>query len=161
MRIVGSRVRGYCVGSSRREFVKSTSAAAAALAALSAVPSTARAAAITAAPSSPFLGDPDLKQLAGVALDAARAAGATYADVRFNGTRTQSLFTREQRVQGLVDNETQGFGIRALVNGAWGFAASREVTRDEVARVARQAALQARANGVTVARPVTLAPVTA
>src|SRR3981189_3510051 len=116
MRIAGSRVRGYCVGSSRREFVKSTSAAAAALAALSAVPSTARAAAITAAPpipaapSSPFLGDPDLKQLAHVALDAARAAGATYADVRFNRNRTQSLFTREQRVQGLVDNATQGFG---------------------------------------------------
>src|ERR1700694_3555582 len=140
MRIASSRAQGYCVGSSRREFVKSTSAAAAALAALSAVPSTARAA-IIAAPSSPFSGDPDFKELAHLALDAARSAGATYADVRFNRNRTQSIFTREQRVQGLVDNETQGFGIRTLVNGAWGFAASREITRDEIARVARQAAL--------------------
>ncbi|MFL5609039.1 MAG: TldD/PmbA family protein [Gemmatimonadaceae bacterium] len=148
------------MGSSRREFVKSTSAAAAALAALSAVPSTARAASLTAAPSSPFLGDPDLKQLAHVALDAARTAGATYADVRFSRNRTQSLFTREQRVQGLVDNETQGFGVRTLVNGAWGFAASRDITRDEIARVARQAALQARANSATLVRPVVLAPVT-
>jgi TldD protein len=147
------------VGSSRREFVKSTSAAAAALAALSAVPSTARAA-VTAAPSSPFLGDPDLKDLAHVALDAARGAGATYADVRFSRNRTQSVFTREQRVQGLVDNETQGFGVRALVNGAWGFAASRDISRDEIARVARQAAQQARANSVTLVRPVVLAPVT-
>ena len=149
------------MGSSRREFVKSTSAAATALVALGAVPSAARAAVDTAL-SSPASrrGDPDLKELAHVALDAARAAGASYADVRFSRNRTQLLFTREQRVQGLVDNETRGFGVRTLVNGAWGFAASRDVSRDEVARVARQAALQARANSVTVVRPVVLAPAT-
>jgi TldD protein len=152
--------RGYCVGSSRREFVRTTSVAAAAIAGLAAVPAAARAAALRAAPSSPtFLGDPDFKELAHVALDAARSAGATYADVRFSRNRSQSVFTREQRVQGMVDNETEGFGVRALVGGAWGFAASREITREEIARVARQAALQARANSVTLVRPVTLAPV--
>ena len=147
------------MGSTRREFVRNTSAAAAAIAGLAAVPSAARAAAL-GAPASPALGDADLKELASVALDAARRAGATYADVRFSRNRTQSLFTREQRVQGIVDNETQGFGVRALVNGAWGFAASRDGSRDEVARVARQAAAQARANSITVVRPVVLAPVT-
>ena len=150
------------MGSSRREFVKTTSIAAAAIAGLATVPAAARAAALSAAPSSsPFLDDPDLKELAHLALDAARSAGASYADVRFARNRTQSVVTREQRVQGMVDNETQGFGIRTLVNGAWGFAASREITRDEIARVARQAALQARANSITLVRPVTLAPVTA
>ncbi|HSH64978.1 MAG TPA: DNA gyrase modulator, partial [Bacteroidia bacterium] len=54
--------------------------------------------------------------------------------------------TREQLVQALVDNETYGFGVRALVDGAWGFAASRDLTREEVMRVARQAVAQARAN---------------
>ena len=147
------------MGSTRRDFVRTTSVAAAAIAGLAAVPTAGRAA-ILAAPSSPAFGGADLKELASVALDAARRGGATYADVRFNRNRTQSLFTREQRVQGLLDNETQGFGIRALVNGAWGFAASRDVSRDEVARVGRQAALQARANSVTQLRPVTLAPVT-
>jgi TldD protein len=147
------------VGSTRREFVKTTSAAAAAIAGLAAVPAAARAAALN--DSTPLrVDDPDLKALAHVALDAARGAGATYADIRFNRNRTQSLFTREQRVQGLVDNETLGFGVRTLVNGAWGFAASREITRDEVARVAKQAALQARANSLTIVRPVVLAPVT-
>ena len=150
------------MGSSRREFVKTTSIAAAAIAGLATVPAAARAAALSAAPSSsPFLDDPDLKELAHLALDAARSAGASYADVRFARNRTQSVVTREQRVQGMVDNESQGFGIRTLVNGAWGFAASREITRDEIARVARQAALQARANSITLVRPVTLAPVTA
>jgi len=148
------------VGSSRREFVRTTSAAAAAIAGLAAVPSAARAALLAPASSPPFAGDPDLKSLAHVALEAARSSGASYADVRFSRNRSQSLFTRERRVQGLVDNETQGFGVRALVNGAWGFAASRELTPDEVARVARQAALQARANSLTLVRPVVLAPVT-
>jgi TldD protein len=147
------------VGSTRREFVKTTSAAAAAIAGLAAVPAAARAAALNDT-TPPRVDDPDLKALAHVALDAARGAGATYADVRFNRNRTQSLFTREQRVQGLVDNETLGFGVRTLVGGAWGFAASREITRDEVARVAKQAALQARANSLTIVRPVVLAPVT-
>ena len=159
-RIDASESTGYCVGSTRRQFVKTTSAAAAAIAGLAAVPSAARAAAHSALPLSPSLGDPDIKALAQVALDAARGAGATYADVRFAHNRTQLLFTREQRVQGLTDNETRGFGVRAIVNGAWGFAASRDISRDEVARVARQAAAQARANSGTLVRPVVLAPVT-
>jgi TldD protein len=149
------------VGSSRREFVKSTSAAAAAIAGLAAIPASARAAVLADAAGSLSLADPTFKELARLALDAARSAGATYADIRFSRNRTQSLFTRERRVQGLVDNETMGFGIRALVNGAWGFAASREISRDEIARVARQAAQQAKANSLTVVRPVVLAPVTA
>ena len=147
------------MGSSRREFVRTSAAAAAAIAGLAALPAAARAAVIGAPPLRSF-SDADLRELASVALDSARAAGATYADIRFNRNRTQSLFTREQRVQGLIDNETQGFGVRTLVGGAWGFAASREMTRDEVARVTRQSALQARANSVTVLRPVVLAPVT-
>ncbi|HEU4564865.1 MAG TPA: TldD/PmbA family protein [Gemmatimonadaceae bacterium] len=94
------------------------------------------------------------------ALDAAKSAGASYADVRISRNRSQSIFTRERRVQGLVDNETTGFGVRVLVDGAWGFAASRDLTRDEVAAVARQAVAQARANRSALVRPVTLAPVT-
>jgi TldD protein len=145
------------VGSSRREFVKTTSAAAAVLAGLAAVPSSARAALLQQGAAFD-LSDPDLKPLAQLGLDAARSAGSSYADIRFNRNRTQALFTREHRVQGLVDNETLGFGIRALVNGAWGFAASRDITRDEIARVARQAVAQAGANSLTLVRPVVLAP---
>ncbi|MDQ3697365.1 MAG: TldD/PmbA family protein [Gemmatimonadota bacterium] len=94
------------------------------------------------------------------ALDAARSAGAGYADVRISRNRNQSIFTRERRVQGLSDNETFGFGVRVLVNGAWGFAASHELTGDEVVAVARQAVAQARANRSALVRPVDLAPVT-
>jgi TldD protein len=152
------------VGQTRREFVKSTSAAAiASIAGYTAPPTSFGRAAIATLASlplyaSPGTGDPDLKALAMLGLDAAKSAGAEYADVRFGRNRTQLLFTREQRVAGITDNETFGFGIRTLVGGAWGFAASRDLTREEVARVARQAAMQARANRSALLRPVVLAP---
>ena len=100
----------------------------------------------------------DRRALAMRALDAASSAGAGYADVRISANRTQGIATREARVQGLVDNETFGFGVRVLVDGTWGFAASRTVSPDEMTRVAREAVAQARANRVAQRRPVELAP---
>jgi len=100
----------------------------------------------------------DRDSLAAAALNAARSAGADYADVRISTSRTQRMRTRERIVSGVTDSETSGFGIRVLVDGTWGFAASREVTLDEVARVARVAVAQARANRVAQLRPVELAP---
>ncbi|HEX8429940.1 MAG TPA: TldD/PmbA family protein [Longimicrobium sp.] len=104
------------------------------------------------------LDDPDYRAISMRALDAARRAGASYADVRISRNRSQSLATRERRITGFDDAETFGFGVRALVNGAWGFAASRDLTADEAERVARQAASQARASAATLIRPVQLAP---
>ena len=59
--------------------------------------------------------EPNVKELAMLALDAARSAGAGYADIRFVRNRNQNLSTREQRVSGVSDNETYGFGVRTLV----------------------------------------------
>jgi TldD protein len=102
--------------------------------------------------------DPDPRALAMRAVDAARAAGASYADVRINRNHSQSVSTRERQITGFDDSETFGFGVRALAGGAWGFAASRELNAEEVVRVARQAVAQARANASTLRRPVELAP---
>jgi TldD protein len=156
------------VTKSRRDFLKASSAAAAAagLAACGVAPQTTPVApppAPTSPPSTqpPSLGDASIRDLALRALDAAKLAGAQYADVRIQQTRTQSVATREQRVQGLSDNETFGFGIRTLVDGAWGFAASHDLTALEIERVARQAVAQARANRSALVRPVVLAPASA
>ena len=100
----------------------------------------------------------DFRALAMRALDAARSAGAEYADVRINRNRQQTISTREQRVLGLGDNETFGFGVRALAGGAWGFAASHDLNAEEVVRVARQAVAQARANAPARREPLALAP---
>jgi TldD protein len=141
---------------SRRAFVKSASAAAA----LSAIGS--RADALSAGPiihvPEHAPGIADYRELAMRALEAARSAGAQYADVRIAQYRSQFVSTRERRVQGLADTETAGIGVRTLVNGAWGFAATAELTPDSVASVARQAVAQARANRAALSKPIVLAP---
>ncbi|MEX2526134.1 MAG: TldD/PmbA family protein [Gemmatimonadota bacterium] len=106
----------------------------------------------------PSLQDAFYREVAMRALDAARGAGAQFADIRIGRNRNQGVSTREQRVTGLGDNETQGFGLRVLVEGTWGFAASPVITADEAARIARLAVAQARANRVAQRRPVELAP---
>ena len=65
-----------------------------------------------------------------LALDSARSAGASYADVRVSHAQVQSVATREDRVTNMSDSETMGFGVRVLVGGAWGFAASRDLSRN-------------------------------
>ena len=139
---------------SRRKFVKSASAAVA----LTAIGS--RADALTTVPDI-LVGararSMEFKELVVRAVDAARSAGAQYADARIARYRTQSVQTRERRVQGLQDAETEGVGIRALVDGAWGFAATGELTPDAVAATARRAVDQARANKAALAKPIVLA----
>jgi TldD protein len=103
--------------------------------------------------------DSSIKALCLRALDTARQAGASYADCRVQRNRNQSVRTREQQITGLQDSETFGFGVRVLVAGAWGFAASRDLTAAEVDRVTRAAVVQARANRRATKRAVTLAPV--
>ena len=100
----------------------------------------------------------DRDALGAAALNAAQAAGADYADIRISTNRNQRASTREAIVTGVGDSETSGFGIRVLVDGTWGFAASRDVTLDEVQRVARVAVAQGRANRAAQLRPVELAP---
>src|SRR6188768_4397022 len=79
------------------------------------------------------------KELADVALTAARAKGATYTDVRIGRYLNQFVATRENRVQNVANGESFGVGIRVLADGCWGFAASNIVTKDGVAKTAERA----------------------
>jgi TldD protein len=103
----------------------------------------------------------ELPDLADAALATAKTAGASYADIRINRYRVQFIFTRDRRVQNIVNTEDYGFGVRVIVDGTWGFASSSVVTKDEIARVVAQAATIARANRRINTEPVTLAPVEA
>ena len=80
------------------------------------------------------------------AIGAARSGGATFADARIGRYRRQFLNTREQQIVNVVDNDTMGIGVRVLLRGTWGFAATRELTTDGVARAVREALGIARAN---------------
>jgi TldD protein len=103
--------------------------------------------------------DPDHVALAATAIESALAAGASYADVRIARYHSQSVSTREARVTSVSDREHSGFGVRVVSDGAWGFAASPIVTREEVLRVAAEAVAVAKANGPLMKERVELAPV--
>jgi len=121
----------------RRDFLKTGVATATSLGLLD------RMSSMTEAMQAPTLAapaaDPMALEVANAALDAARGAGASYADARVGHYRRQNVTTRERRVVSVGDDESFGLGVRVLVDGSWGFASSSLVTRAG----ARQAALEA------------------
>lgn len=94
-------------------------------------------------------------------LDTAKSKGAQYADVRIARFLHQSVNTREKRVMNVANRESFGVGVRVLVDGTWGFAATREVTPEAMDRTAERAVAIAKANRIAQERPVVLAPVKA
>src|SRR5262245_10073829 len=101
----------------------------------------------------------DKKKLAEVALSRAKKLGATYADIRINRYRNESIFTREQQVQNVSRSQDFGFGVRVLVKGAWGFAASNVLMPESVRRITEQAVEIARANAAYQQKPIQMVPV--
>ena len=97
-------------------------------------------------------------RLAEVAISTARQLGATYADIRINRYRFESIVTREKQVQEVARNQSFGFGVRVLLNGTHGFAASRKVTSNEVRRVTGLAVEIAQANSAYQKKPIAMVP---
>ncbi|HEY4137113.1 MAG TPA: DNA gyrase modulator, partial [Casimicrobiaceae bacterium] len=144
----------------RRDFLRQSSVAAA-IAAANAALHPGIASALTAPPVFPrgvtAFEDLPIKELLMEAIGAAKAAGATWADARIGRYRQNFVGTREKQIVQVGDTDSIGIGVRALVNGAWGFAASQTLTRDGVAAAAREAAVIAKANRLPGAAPVVLA----
>ena len=140
----------------RRDFLAKTGLAASALT----LASRQLSAAETRSPIITSATEPDsaVKVLLLEALTAAKLAGASWADARVQRQRRQNLGTREQQVTNVSDSDSIGCGVRVLVDGTWGFSATRVLTKDGVARAARQAVALAKANRVARDRMVKLAP---
>ncbi|HEX8289028.1 MAG TPA: TldD/PmbA family protein [Pyrinomonadaceae bacterium] len=102
--------------------------------------------------------DVNKNNLADVALSTAKRLGASYADIRINRYRLEAVSTRERQIQTVSSGQNFGFGVRVLINGTWGFAASPIVSADEVQRVTREAAEIARANSAFQRRKIELVP---
>ncbi len=96
--------------------------------------------------------------LADAALATAKRLGASYADIRINRYRLEAVSTRERQIQNLSSGQNFGFGVRVLVNGTWGFAASPLVTADEVQRVTAEAIAIAKANAPYQKKKIELVP---
>lgn len=113
---------------------------------------------------------PELEKLGAVAIGEAKKQGATYADLRIGRYRNQFSGYRLSPQRGsnitdevpfVTDQNSFGFGVRVIVKGQWGFAASPLVNADEIARITREAVIVAQANAAAQAAPVQLVPVKA
>ncbi len=80
-----------------------------------------------------------LAALADAALTAARAAGATHADLRVHRLVTQSIRLRDGRVEAVGNSTDLGFAVRVVVDGTWGFASHADLSPATAAEVARRA----------------------
>jgi TldD protein len=118
----------------------------------------------TAPDSEALLGSSRLRvdePIAHKAVDAALAAGASYADARLVLWKREWISVRDDHVSGVRRSEEYGIGIRVIADGAWGFAAAAAPDAKSAAVLARRAVATAKAHADTLRQPVTLAPTTA
>ena len=102
-----------------------------------------------------------MKELAEAALNAAQVKGASYADVRLDEHVTQDIVVKNGQLAAVSDDASEGFGVRVIVDGAWGFAGSARLDKSEVELVVDRAIRIARASARVRSAPVNLgSPVT-
>lgn len=87
-----------------------------------------------------------MKDIAAWALNVAALRGASYADVRVGDDRSRALSTKNGKVGGASDAESFGVGVRVIADGAWGFAASDDLSRAAVEATAARAVEIAKAS---------------
>src|SRR5258708_39060088 len=99
-----------------------------------------------------------MKSAARLALDAATVRGVTYADTRVVSIRNRSLTTKNGRVGHASESDSLGIGVRVIAGGAWGFAASADLSRASVEAAAARAVEIAKASARVKREDVRLAP---
>jgi len=104
-----------------------------------------------------FLGLPR-HELADAALSAAKAAGASHADLRVQRTSTEIIQLRDGELETAVISREVGLAVRVIVNGTWGFASHAELAPSVAAETARRAVHVATTLAVLNAERVELAP---
>lgn len=98
-------------------------------------------------------------ELAKLAIDLISRTGCEYGDIRLCTYRSQNLTARDRSLNRLEDNVNSGFGVRVLLEGAWGFAASHRQTPEEVVRIVTLAVDIAKGSRLCQQTPVQLVPV--
>ena len=99
-----------------------------------------------------------MQEIAGHAIDAAVTAGADYADSRVVQRRAQLVATKNGEVDSVSDSESEGIGVRVLVDGAWGFAGDPRLSHDGARDAAARAVAFARASASRARTRVELTP---
>ena len=98
-----------------------------------------------------------MQELVNRAIDVAQSAGASHVEARVVETNTESYEVKNGAPVAAVNSQGLGLGVRTIANGAWGFAAVQDLTRDSAERAARQAVDIAKASATASKEPVRLA----
>jgi TldD protein len=100
-----------------------------------------------------------VRDLSDRALDAAAAAGASYADCRIINSTVQRLTVKNGVVASVELFEDEGIGIRVIADGSWGFAGVDDLSPASIEETARHAVRIAKASSRVNRTPVRMAPV--
>lgn len=99
-----------------------------------------------------------MKQMIKDVLDLLQTRGASYGDIRVVRKKSESLEAKDGAPRAITSVSSEGFGIRVVVDGAWGFASSSRLEREEMLKTAAAAVAIARASARFKAHDATLAP---
>lgn len=99
-----------------------------------------------------------MRDLALRALDLVCRSGVTYAEVRAEDIRDQSLGTKNGKISAASVSSSVGIAIRVLRNGSWGFAATDDLSSAGLERAAALALSIAEASSMVRSENVVLAP---
>jgi TldD protein len=99
-----------------------------------------------------------MKHVGNWALDAAAGPSTSYADARIVSQRSRALTTKNGKIGSASDSESVGMSVRVIAGGAWGFAASQNLSRSAVEATAARAVAIARASARVKQHDVRLAP---
>jgi len=94
-----------------------------------------------------------LKEYTDLVLNVAREAGASFADMRIVEKRQNRIYVQRRSLKLVDETESFGYGVRILLDGAWGFASNTRLAKDEVIKSVRLAVETAKASS-KVPKPV-------
>ena len=92
-----------------------------------------------------------------IALKEAEKRGASYADVRFSEILNESLSAKNGEPETVSFSQSKGFGVRVIVDGAWGFAGSVDINKKEIVKTAERAVSIAKASALLKKKKAVLA----
>ncbi len=80
-----------------------------------------------------------------------------FGDIRIIEKTVQGLSVKNGEIENFLNEETFGFGVRILFNGAWGFASSNIISKKEIEKITLLAINIAKASSLVMGRKVRIA----
>lgn len=97
-----------------------------------------------------------MKDFLQILIDGLASKKVDYGDCRIVETQHEDIIVRNGIVEAITQTNDLGFGVRVLKNNGWGFSSSKELTKTESQKVAKEALAIAESSARIPGKPVTL-----